>query len=184
MFHFAEPEEPGLGVTILTPGLTRSSQPLMPLGLPLRTTIATTDWVTTPLLGPDFQSSATSFSSTSLVTSGSSDKWTSSASSPAMTARLWSPDAPYEVLKVTSLPASVFWKSLRTCSLAVFRTEKPTTLTSSDLLLPPPAVAHPVRATSPATTPARGRTAAVFHVIDMCLDFLRDRGGSTRVTDY
>ena len=29
MFHFAEPEEAGLGVMILTPGLTRSSQVLM-----------------------------------------------------------------------------------------------------------------------------------------------------------
>ena len=102
-----------------------------------------------------------------------------------MTARAWSPEAPYDVLNVTPLPASVFWKSAMTCSLAVFRTEKPTTLTSSDLLLPPPAVAHPVKATSPATTPTSGRTAAVFHVIDMCLDFLRDRGvSSTRVTDY
>jgi len=76
------------------------------------------------------------------------------------------------------------WKSATSCLLAVFRMEKPTMLTSSDLLLPPPAVAHPVRATTPATTPTSGRTAAVFHVIDMCLDFLRDRGGSTRVTDY
>ena len=76
MFHLAEPEEPGFGVTILTPGLTRSSQLLMFLGLPLRTTIATTDCVTMPLLAPLFQSSATSCSSMSLVTSGSRERWT------------------------------------------------------------------------------------------------------------
>ena len=67
MFHFAEPDEAGFGVTILTPGLTRSSQPLMSLGLPLRTTITTTDWVRMPLVGVDFQSSATSLASTSLL---------------------------------------------------------------------------------------------------------------------
>ena len=94
MFHFAEPEEPGFGVTILMPGLTRSSQPLMFLGLPLRTTIATTDWVRMPLFSPSFQSSATRPSSVSLVMSGSREKCTSSALRPAMTARAWSPEAP------------------------------------------------------------------------------------------
>ena len=42
-FHFAEPELNGLGVTTSTPGLSRSSQSLMPLGLPLRTTMVTTE---------------------------------------------------------------------------------------------------------------------------------------------
>src|SRR6478736_4576541 len=59
MFHFAEPEDAGLGVMILTPGLTRSSQVWMCFGLPLRTTITTTDWVRMPLVGVDFQSSMT-----------------------------------------------------------------------------------------------------------------------------
>ena len=103
MFHFAEPEEAGLGVMILTPGLTRSSQVSMFFGLPLRTTITTTDWVRMPLVGVDFQSSATSFSSTSFCTSGSSERWTMSASWPPMTARAWSPDAPYDCLKVDVL---------------------------------------------------------------------------------
>src|SRR3978361_273406 len=136
MFHFAEPDEPGLGVTILTPGLIRSSQVLMFLGLPLRTTMVTTDWVRMPLLEPAFQSEPTRFSSVSLVTPVSRDRCPSSALSPAMTARAWSPDAPYDCVKLTPLPAGVFWKSATTCLLAVFITEKPTTLTES-FLLPP-----------------------------------------------
>ena len=36
MFQRAEPDEAGFGVTISTPGLIRSSQPLMFFGLPLR----------------------------------------------------------------------------------------------------------------------------------------------------
>src|SRR6476646_5041594 len=111
MFHFAEPDEPGFGVTILTPGLTRSSQVLMPLGLPLRTTIETTDWVRIPLVEPLFQLLGTSLASTSLDTSGSSERCTSSALRPAITARDWSPEAPYDCEKVTPLPAEVFWKS-------------------------------------------------------------------------
>ena len=40
------PDDAGFGVTILTPGLTRSSQPLMPCGLPFRTTMTTTESAT------------------------------------------------------------------------------------------------------------------------------------------
>ena len=61
-------------------------------------------------------------------TSGSSERCTSSAWRPPSTARLWSPEAPYDVVNLTSLPASVSWKSAITGSLAVFSTEKPTTL--------------------------------------------------------
>ena len=53
-----------------------------------------------------------------------------------MTARAWSPDAPYDSLNSTSLPASVFWKSSTSCLLAVFRIEKPTMLTCSLPLSP------------------------------------------------
>ena len=42
MFHFAEPELNGFGVTTWTPGLTRSAQPLMCFGLPFRTAKTTT----------------------------------------------------------------------------------------------------------------------------------------------
>ena len=48
-----------------------------------------------------------------------------------MTARAWSPEAPYDVVKLTSLPASVFWKAAVTGSLAVLSTEKPTMLSLS-----------------------------------------------------
>ena len=51
MFHLAEPEEAGLGVMILTPGLTRSSQVLMPSGLPLRTRNTTSESVQDALGG-------------------------------------------------------------------------------------------------------------------------------------
>ncbi len=48
--------------------------------------------------------------------SGSVENVTTSALRPASTARLWSPDAPKEVLKLMPLPAAVFWKSGMTWS--------------------------------------------------------------------
>ncbi len=131
MFHFAEPDEAGLGVITLTPGLTMSSQVLMPRGLPLRTRKTTSESVRMPSVGVWFQDASTMPASTILETSGSRERCTSSAGSPPTTARDWSPEAPYDVVNSTSLPASVFWKSAMTDSLTVFRTEKPTTLTLS-----------------------------------------------------
>jgi hypothetical protein len=93
------------------------------LGLPLRTTKTTTDWVQMPLVSLFFQSSLTSPASTRRVTSGSREKWTSSASCPASTARLWSPDAPYDGRKVTPAPASVLWKPSMTAEFACSSTE-------------------------------------------------------------
>ncbi len=75
MFHFAEPDDDGTGVTILTPGLTRSSQPVMCSGLPLRTTMTTTESETRPLVGPAFQLAST-LPGTSLVRSGATEKAT------------------------------------------------------------------------------------------------------------
>ena len=49
MFHFAEPELNGFGVITCTPGLTRSAQLLMCLGLPLRTAKTTTVSASIPL---------------------------------------------------------------------------------------------------------------------------------------
>ena len=49
MFHFAEPELNGFGVTTWTPGLIRSAQPLMCFGLPLRTAKTTTVSAAMPL---------------------------------------------------------------------------------------------------------------------------------------
>ena len=48
MFQRALPDVDGLGVTTSTPGLIRSSQPVMCLGLPLRTTITTTELTAIP----------------------------------------------------------------------------------------------------------------------------------------
>src|SRR4051794_23824672 len=164
MFHFAEPDEAGFGVMIFTPGFTRSSQDLMPLGLPLRTTITTTDCVTMPLLALSFQFESTSLASTSFCTSGSKERCTRSAFCPPMTARDWSPDAPYDCLKSTSLPSGVFSKSAMTVLLACSRIEKPTR--STVLLLPslaPELPPQPARATDPATEAA---TTATFHFRD------------------
>ena len=69
MFHFAEPDDAGSGVTILTPGLTRSSQPVMCSGLPFLTTMTTTESATMPLVGPLSQPLATLPAWASLVMS-------------------------------------------------------------------------------------------------------------------
>ncbi len=49
MFHFAMPPVNGFTVTTWTPGLTRSFQPLIFFGLPLRSPKTTTECQTTPL---------------------------------------------------------------------------------------------------------------------------------------
>src|SRR5438552_629185 len=48
---------------------------------------------------------------TSRVMSGSSENSTTSAFWPAVTARLWSPDAPNDWVNVMFFPAVVFWKA-------------------------------------------------------------------------
>ena len=80
----------------------------MPFGLPLRTAKTTTESVRIPLCSSAFQSGATMPAFTRRVMSGSSENSTTSAGWPASTARLWSPDAPNDLEKPTSLPASVF----------------------------------------------------------------------------
>ena len=76
MFQRAEPDEPGLGVTISTPGWMRSSHESMFLGLPGRTAMTTTDEVTVPPLAPSAQVSSTRPASTRRVTSLESEKCT------------------------------------------------------------------------------------------------------------
>src|SRR5215217_3750512 len=93
-FHFAPPEVNGLGVTTSTPCLVRSSQVLMFLGLPLRTAKTTTEVETKPSYFDLFQFSSTRPLSTSFLTSGASEKATTSAGNPPCTARLCSPDPP------------------------------------------------------------------------------------------
>ena len=79
MFHRAPPEVEGLGVMTSTPGLTRSSHPVMCFGFPLRTTSTTTESLEIPFSGLAFQSLDTIPALTSLVRSVSSEKLTTSA---------------------------------------------------------------------------------------------------------
>src|SRR5207245_6513230 len=69
MFHFAEPELKGFGVTTCTPGLSRSPQPLMCFGFPSRTAKTTTVFAPTPLYDWWFHLESTSPASTSRLTS-------------------------------------------------------------------------------------------------------------------
>src|SRR3954463_16733293 len=110
-FQRAPPDVNGLGVTICTPGLSRSVQVLSFFGLPSRTTKTTTERVTIPCHLSWLQFAGTSFFCTRDVTSGASEKATTSASSPDATARLCSPEAPYDCEKLTPWPAPVFWKA-------------------------------------------------------------------------
>src|SRR5215218_9390366 len=108
-FQRAPPDVNGFAVITSTPSRTRSSQPRMWSGLPFRTASTTTERLTIPSNSSDAQSFATSPASTSLSTSGASENATTSVSSPASTARLCSPDPPYDCSNVTPLPSSVAW---------------------------------------------------------------------------
>ena len=72
---------------------------------------ATTDLVTRPLEGVSAQFLFTRPASTRRVMSGSSENETTSAGSPASTARLCSPEAPKDSLNETPAPAGVFLKA-------------------------------------------------------------------------
>src|ERR671930_2273345 len=106
-FQRAPPDVNGLGVSTCTPGLSRSAQVWMFLGLPLRTTNVVTESVTMPLCGSLVQSGETILSLTRRVMSGASENATTSAGRPDSPARLWSPEAPYEDVNETPLPAGV-----------------------------------------------------------------------------
>src|SRR6266542_4227544 len=108
------------------PGLRRSFQPWMCFGLPCRVTKTTTESVTMPLYRSSFQVFGTSPALTRRVMSGSSENSTTSADSPFLTARLCSPDAPYDCVKETPLPAAVFWKAGMIWAYASFGVEPPT----------------------------------------------------------
>src|SRR5436305_13322026 len=107
MFQRALPEVDGFGVITSTPGLTRSSQLAMCLGLPLRTTITTTESLEKPFCGPESQLVSTSPSLTRRVMSGVVENATTSAGWPESTARLCEPEAPNDWPNVTPLPADV-----------------------------------------------------------------------------
>src|SRR5579875_1525541 len=95
-FQRALPEVAGFGVTTLTPGLVRSLQVVMCLGLPLRTTKTTTESLENPCSGLAAQLEATILSPTSRVMSGVVENATTSAGWPESTARLCEPEEPNE----------------------------------------------------------------------------------------
>src|SRR2546423_8343361 len=105
MFQRALPEVDGFGVITSTPGLIRSSQPAMCLGLPLRTTVTTTESLEMPCSGLAFQFLGTIPSLTRRVMSGSVENATTSAGWPESTARLCEPEAPNDWPNVKPLPA-------------------------------------------------------------------------------
>src|SRR5881398_370856 len=105
MFQRALPEVAGFGVITSTPGFTRSSQPVMCFGLPLRTTSTTTESDGMPFAPTVSQLLATTPALTSRVTSGVVENATTSAGWPDATARLWAPDGPNDWLNETPLPA-------------------------------------------------------------------------------
>src|SRR6516165_8073649 len=107
MFQRALPEVDGFGVITSTPGLIRSSHPVMPLGLPLRTTSTTTESLEKPCSGFAFQSFDTIPSLTRRVISGVVENATTSAGWPESTARLCEPEAPNDWLNATPSPPEV-----------------------------------------------------------------------------
>src|ERR1700733_9736323 len=123
MFQRALPEVDGFGVITSTPGLIRSSQPVMCFGLPLRTTNTTTESLEKPLYGLASQLLDTIPSLTSRVISGVVENSTTSAGCPVSTARLCDPDAPNDWLKLTPLPALVWANAAVSASNAFFGVE-------------------------------------------------------------
>src|SRR5579884_4149814 len=93
-FHFAEPELNGFGVTTCTPGRTRSLQPLMCFGLPLRTAKTTTVSAAIPSYDWRFHVGLTRPASTRRFTSSPVERNTRSAGCPAATARAWFVEGP------------------------------------------------------------------------------------------
>ena len=83
-----------------------------------------------PLYGFFVQPLKTRPAFTSSSTSGARERATTSASSPAFTARACSPDEPYDCEKETSLPAAVFWNIGISCAYASRGVEYATSLSS------------------------------------------------------
>src|SRR5271170_5843181 len=110
-FHLALPELKTLGVTTPTPGLMRSAQVVMCLGLPGRTMNETMEFVTMPLVGVRSHELDTRPAFTTLVMSGVSEKFTRSAGSPFTTDVAWVPEGPNEEETVIAAPALVLAKA-------------------------------------------------------------------------
>ena len=99
-----------MGVMTLTPGLARSSQSLMPFGLPFRTTSTMVEVYGDALCGSFFCHSAVSqppcFARASV--SPASASVATSASRPSMIERACLPEPPCDCLIVTSCPVLAF----------------------------------------------------------------------------
>ena len=93
-FQRAPPEVNGFGVITWTPGLTRSSQPLMCFGLPLRTTKTTTESETMPLCAFAAQFFGDEALADEQVDVRGERERDEVGGWPAATARAWSPEAP------------------------------------------------------------------------------------------
>src|SRR5215208_5937702 len=138
-------------------------------GLPLRTTNETTDVVTSPSLGPLFQSGATRPASTSRVMSGSVENVTTSAFWPASTARDWSPEAPNEVLNSIPLPSGVLPNAGMISSYTTCGVEYATSDSEPFEPSPPDAAASPSLSSDappqPAATKAADASSAMIEVL-------------------
>src|SRR5215467_4350391 len=156
----APPDVNGFGTSTSTPGRSRSSHVRMCLGFPLRTTSTTTEFVTNPRYRSAFQSEATNPSLTRRVMSGSSENATTSAGRPESTARLWSPDAPYDSLNVTFAPAAVFSNAAKIFSYACCGVEYATSpsLTGPCVVAPPDTLPQAAAATRPSALNSSART--------------------------
>src|SRR6266567_2757374 len=105
MFHLAPPLWAGSGVRIDRPGLVRSLQFEMPLGLPDRTSNTTGVVATMPPSGSwVFQSWVISPAFCTISTSGASDSATTSAGKPLATFWAWVVLPPNEDWKITDWP--------------------------------------------------------------------------------
>src|SRR5439155_25980050 len=111
MYQRAPPEVNGFGVITLTPGLIRSSQVRMCLGLPFLRTNTTTDLVTMPPYLFWLQFGATSPVLTRSLTLSARAKSTMSAGRPAWIAFTCASAEPYDWSTETPLPAAVAWKA-------------------------------------------------------------------------
>ena len=160
-FHRAPPEVNGFGVTMSTSGRRRSFQLLIFFGLPSRTTKTTTEFVTIPLYDCFFHFASTFPAATSSSMSGASDSVTTSASRPALIARVCSPDAPYDCEKLTPSPAWVFWNSGMSLPYASRGVEYATRLSFVSELRSGAAAPIPAVAASAVTRSARAPTRAV-----------------------
>ena len=129
-----------------TPGLIRSSQPVMCFGFPFRTTNTTTESLEKPCSGFAFQVLDTIPSLTRRVMSGVVENATASAGWPVSTARLCEPDAPNDWPNETPLPALVCANAVVSASYAFFGVEY---ATSWSLVLPAPLVAAALLADPP-----------------------------------